>query len=368
MPSSTNHPIAICMATYEPDADLFARQIESIRSQTSNSWICLISDDHSTDESVGMIEGILAGDERFRFSRSRKRLGFYRNFERALGMVPPECELVALSDQDDFWHPEKLETLAGLIGGRNLVYSDMRLTLPDGTELSPTFWRGRRNEYGNLASVMIANTITGSASLFRRELLDTALPFPENPGWQFHDHWLAICALATGEVGYSDRALYDYIQHAGAVLGQVSGSGTGSRLKEWLRELTGFGNYWRAGYYFDVLRLQAQATALLERTEAAGEQLDRGKASTLRRFSRAERSILTLIWLLVRPFRALVGRNETLGSETCLSRGLLWRRITGIRQKLPLPEPPTGPPPGDPGAYGPRGIRRWRAGQIRPGA
>jgi hypothetical protein len=40
------HPlIAVCMATFEPPLDLFARQIESIRSQTHDNWICVVSDD-----------------------------------------------------------------------------------------------------------------------------------------------------------------------------------------------------------------------------------------------------------------------------------------------------------------------------------
>ena len=50
-----------------------------------------------------------------------------------------------------------------------------------------------------------------------------ALPFPDTPGLQFHDHWLALVALAAGEVAYVDRPLYDYVQHAGAVFGDVTG-------------------------------------------------------------------------------------------------------------------------------------------------
>ena len=38
-------------------------------------------------------------------SRSESRLGFYRNFERALSMVPPSADYVTLCDQDDYWHP-----------------------------------------------------------------------------------------------------------------------------------------------------------------------------------------------------------------------------------------------------------------------
>lgn len=368
MPTTPERPIAICMATYEPDPRLFAAQIDSIRSQTVSGWTCFISDDHSGEKATLMIRSVLAGDDRFVLSRSPQRLGFYRNFERALGMVPSGTALVALSDQDDLWHPDKLGSLASGIGESTLAYSDMRLTSPEGEELAPTFWRGRRNEYCNLASVIVANTITGSASLFRRELLDLALPFPDNPGWQFHDHWLAICALATGDVAYVDRPLYDYVQHPGAILGQVSGSGQANRFRQWIGDWTGYSTTWRAGYYYDVLRLQSLASVLLARADSVGTGVSAGKASTLRRFAEAERSLRTLVWLSVRPLRRLAGRNETLGSESNLTRGLLWRRTVGLRAKLRIPVAETGPPPGDPADYGPRGIRRWRAGQSGTGA
>ena len=46
--------------------------------------------------------------------------------------------------------------------------------------------------------------------------------FPAGPGWDFHDHWLALVAMALGEVAYVDRPLYDYVQHPGAVLGRAA--------------------------------------------------------------------------------------------------------------------------------------------------
>ena len=39
--------VAICMATYEPPADLLRMQLDSIREQTHGNWVCVISDDCS---------------------------------------------------------------------------------------------------------------------------------------------------------------------------------------------------------------------------------------------------------------------------------------------------------------------------------
>ena len=127
---------------------------------------------------------------------------------------------VALADQDNEWRLDKLASLHGEFRPRTtLVYSDMRLVRPDGTLLSPTYWSSRRNNYSNFASLLLANTVTGAASMFRRELLDVLLPFPPGFGDAFHDHWLECVALACGDMRFVDRPLYDYVQHQGNVVG-----------------------------------------------------------------------------------------------------------------------------------------------------
>ena len=110
--------VAVCMATYEPPMDLFERQVESIRSQTHGNWICLVSDDRSSPEALEEMRRILDGDPRFVLSPSPRRLGYYHNFERALSMTPPTAAYATFADQDDRWHPDKLETLLGAIGDR----------------------------------------------------------------------------------------------------------------------------------------------------------------------------------------------------------------------------------------------------------
>ncbi len=214
--------IAICMATFEPDERLFRTQIESLRAQTDQNWVCVISDDGSGPEHFEKIVEVVGDDRRFAISRSPRRLFPYRNFERSLELIPEGATLIALCDQDDRWYPEKLRTLRDAIGDGLLVYSDMRLVEADGRVLRETMWQGRRNNHDDLVSMLVANTISGASAMFRRELLDLAVPFPDTPGFQFHDHWLALVALAAGRVEYVDRPLYDYVQHPRAVFGHVT--------------------------------------------------------------------------------------------------------------------------------------------------
>ena len=72
--SGTKPLIAICMATYNPNLDLFHTQLESIRAQTDTDWVCLISDDCSAPESYEAVADAVAGDDRFILSRAERRL------------------------------------------------------------------------------------------------------------------------------------------------------------------------------------------------------------------------------------------------------------------------------------------------------
>ena len=160
-----------------------------------------------------------------------RRRGFYRNFERALALAPAGARYVALADQDDAWHPDKLETLLARDRRRRA-----RLQRPADRRAGRLgrrgrYWEQRANNHADMLSLLVANCVTGAASLFPRELLDDALPFPPAQFAHFHDHWLALTALALGEIRYVDRPLYDYVQHGSATLGHANATST-TRLRE----------------------------------------------------------------------------------------------------------------------------------------
>ena len=330
---------AICMATYEPPADLLERQIESIRRQTDEDWICLISDDNSSPQRLSGLESLIAGDPRFVLSRSDRRRGFFHNFERALEMVPASAEFVALADQDDYWYPEKLAVLLSNIGDAPLIYSDAQVVTGDGRVLSPTYWDRRRNNSSNFASLLLANTVSGAAALFRREVVDVGLPFPPAFGKLFHDHWLALVGATLGEIAFVDRPLYDYVQHERALLGHERaqawadpGRGLGERLRDFRDRPQYFYEHWRTTYFQEYCRISLLARLLLARRE---QQLLPSRRRLLHRFVDMERSPGAIAWLAARQARALAGRDETLGAEGRLLRAFLWRRLLEAQSKRP---------------------------------
>jgi glycosyltransferase involved in cell wall biosynthesis len=327
--------IAVCMATYNPDRELFQVQIDSIRNQVGAEWHCFISDDGSSPERLAEIETVLDDDERFTLSSSPANLGFYRNFERAIEMAPREFELIALSDQDDRWYEDKLATLERELGDAELVYSDQRLVDVSGRVIADTYWTSRENNFTNLTSLLVANTVTGAASMFTRAVADRALPFPEVPGEQYHDHWLAMVAISIGDLAYVDRPLYDYVQHGNAVLGHDAAnaglmSAGWQRLdpRRWREILGGWGSA-----YFDVfLRLKGLAQIVVERCKA---DMPEKKRRTLNRFATSDRKLSGMLWLALRPLRRIGGHNETLGMERVLVRGILYRHLMAVRRRLP---------------------------------
>ena len=269
-------------------------------------------------------------DPRFTVSRSPRRLGFYRNFERALTLAPTEAELIALADQDDRWHPDKLATLVAGLGDAQLVYSDARVVSRDGAVIADTWWDRRRNNHTDLLSLLVANSVTGAASLLRRELLVDALPFPPAQFAHFHDHWLALVALSLGEIAYVDRPLYDYVQHGEASLGHAAANQMTS-LRDRLRTVKPLRErirLWRLHYFVDVWRLR-QFSAVLQLR--CGDRIAPAKLRTLRRFDGGDESPVELARLAARGARELAAsRPETLGAEWMLAHALAWRRLAGL--------------------------------------
>lgn len=322
--------IAICLPTFNPPRELLQRQLESIRAQTHQAWLCLISDDASDEACRAELKALIGNDEHFVLALSDERLGVYHNVERCLQLVPSQAEFVALADQDDRWYPQKLARLLNECqqADTQLVYSDLRVVDEKGKVLAESYWTTWRNNQTDLVQLLFENTVTGAATLFRRSLLATALPFPARVGNLYHDHWLACAALALGRIRFVAEPLYDYVQHRSNVVGHFS-----PVRRSWLRLVTAalkrFATTPAAKlpkiYEEKVRKPSVIAQTLLHR---AALEITQAKRHELQQLARMEESWAAVRWLLGRGGRALPQAGVGLPAELYALAGILWHKLS----------------------------------------
>ena len=80
--------------------------IKSILSQTFTDWICLISDDNSTDETVEIVQDLIKNEKRFQLFKQPKRLGPHQNWNYLLAQT--NTEYFKLLHADDILYPQAI--------------------------------------------------------------------------------------------------------------------------------------------------------------------------------------------------------------------------------------------------------------------
>jgi glycosyltransferase involved in cell wall biosynthesis len=207
-------------------------QVESILDQAPAPSEIVVSDDDSSDGTLGVVSAAVDARRAGRGGPvlttliNAAPLGVTANFAQAVAACTGE--FIALSDQDDVWHAGRLGRLATEFERHPRLLalgSDARLIDGDGhplgRSLSGSLQMSRR-ERSRLArgevfeALMGRNLFTGATMAIRRDLLLYALPFPSS--W-VHDEWLAVIASAVGEVAMLGDELVDYRQHSSNEIG-----------------------------------------------------------------------------------------------------------------------------------------------------
>ena len=219
--------ISVALCTYNGSRYL-REQLDSIASQTRRPDELVIRDDMSADETVEIAERFA---EKAPFPvnihRNTENFGSTRNFESAIEAC--RGEIIALSDQDDVWEPQKLERIETEFAadpGLGMVFSDAMLTdenlRPLGIRLwRETFRRRDQREFtsGRAVEVLLQyNVVTGATMAFRSDLKPAVLPIPELTEY-IHDAWIALIAAMASRVKFIPEPLVRYRQHAGQQLG-----------------------------------------------------------------------------------------------------------------------------------------------------
>jgi glycosyltransferase involved in cell wall biosynthesis len=218
--------VSVALASYNGEHYL-GEQLRSILAPTRQPDEVVVSDGGSSDNTVRIAQQALAAypHVRSRVIADGARLGVGANFQRAIAAT--SGELIALSDQDDVWHPDRLaRALPAFEDQRVLLTSgNARLVDAEGSPLPVDLFAAlsvRAADLEQLAGpdaftlLVRRNLVTGATVVFRRELLAAAEPFPLD--W-VHDEWLAILAAATGLISVDPAPLIDYRQHGANEIG-----------------------------------------------------------------------------------------------------------------------------------------------------
>ena len=216
--------VSVCLAIRNGERFL-QQQLESIIPQLSENDEIICSDDHSTDQSMPILESF--NDVRIKITRPTSRNSHVRNFEHALNQC--SGDYIFLSDHDDIWNENKVAIMSQYLARYQLVLSDCSMIDENNFELAPSLFKIQKTKAGIIKN-WIKNTYTGCCMAFREEILAKALPFPKDI--RAHDQWIGLIAEKYYSVYLLPQTLVKYRRH------QNNFSSTGHKSKlSWLDQL-----------------------------------------------------------------------------------------------------------------------------------
>lgn len=211
-PSPDQPLISIALCVYNGERYL-REQLDSILAQDGVRIEVVAVDDQSSDGSLALLQDYAARDPRIRVHENDTNLGHLRSFDRAMSLCTGP--LIAPSDQDDIWHPQKLQRLLAALGDSDLAYCDSEYIDSDGNKLGRSISDDLDAMHAGRDPLrfVFQNTVSGHALLVRREVFEASRPFPD---LLYHDWWLAMRAAAGHGVVYVDAPLVQFRRHDSA--------------------------------------------------------------------------------------------------------------------------------------------------------
>lgn len=216
--------ITILLCTFNGAAHLEA-QLQSYLTQTHSAWDLWVSDDGSIDGTKVMLREFqrdygLGRDIRIVDGPQR---GSAKNFLSLLCHPDLPPGMIALSDQDDVWMPQKLSRAVAALRrtGPVALYGAQSLHCDRGLRLMGQSTPMQQPSFGN---ALVQNIVSGhsaalsadAVALVRRAGVPTAVPY--------HDWWLYQLIIgAGGDVVIDTEPVLFYRQHSANVLGAHRG-------------------------------------------------------------------------------------------------------------------------------------------------
>lgn len=215
--------ISVALCTYNGQ-QFIKKQLDSIINQTISVDEIVICDDGSTDSTISIVKEIASTQKNIAFQIiiNETNIGVRNNFEKAVRLC--KGDYIFLSDQDDVWYSEKVETIMSffyqnpnkdvVMSNATLIYANDAMisdkTLFDCVGLSPDILSKATND--NIIDLFLNfNRATGATMAIKK---DVPVKF-DYPTQILHDYILAIEALARDTLGIIEHPLIKYRLHQG---------------------------------------------------------------------------------------------------------------------------------------------------------
>ncbi|MBV5277925.1 MAG: glycosyltransferase [Campylobacteraceae bacterium] len=199
--------ISVCIATY--NGELYIKQqLLSILCQLESNDELIVSDDHSTDNTLDAINSLK--DNRIKIYINEKEKGYTRNFENALEKA--SGDIIFLSDQDDVWMDNKVKKSLILLKDNDFVVSDAQVVDNDLKILDKSNFELRDVKHGFFNNFIKCRYL-GACYAFNKKVLKKSLPFPKTSEYIPHDYWLYMVAINFFKVAVINEQLIKYRRH-----------------------------------------------------------------------------------------------------------------------------------------------------------
>ena len=216
---------SVALCTYNGERYI-REQLESILNQTMPVNEIVVCDDGSTDHTLSIIESLRESTKTdIRIHRNETNLGVCANFQKAVDFC--KGDIIFLSDQDDVWHNDKVETIVNYFyhnHQKHVVFTNGQLIDGSGKAISNgTLWRCfgindkclKQIEDGfGIEIFAFENRATGATMAIRRDFEYTSSFSHFCIDDILHDGALAMLALTNNQLGYISRCLIDYRIHS----------------------------------------------------------------------------------------------------------------------------------------------------------
>lgn len=216
--------ISVALCTYNGERFL-VEQLDSIFNQTLPVDEVVICDDLSTDATLRILETYQKQhSEIIRYYNSSVKHFTIKNFERAIALTTGDY--VFLSDQDDIWLHNKVETTINYFKAHQdcvMLFTDASLIDEDSKSLDGSLWekwgfstalQGKwvSSNYQIMSLIQNNNKVTGATLCFKAKLKDDILPM-NLPKGIWHDCYMALHAAKYEGLHFLDEQLIKYRVH-----------------------------------------------------------------------------------------------------------------------------------------------------------